>query len=497
MNKTRRITVLTILICLVEMGVFAYDFEVNGIFYNITSIEGKTVEVTYSKELNYQQRKVVIPSEVDWNGYHFSVKGISAWAFCKGNYPNKVDSLIISNGVEYIVECAFQSAIFSMISIPNTIVSIGDNAFGGNYTRNSTDCYVEDYNWLCSSGLFNSWIAKDIYVNNVKLAEDLIIPDGVKFISRGNFSGLAWIKSLKISGSVEYIDAGAFGECANLEKVEIEEGVKELYGEGSKDRHSWYSTGTFAKCYKLKTVILPSSISVLGDGCFSDSQNLKEVFSYITEPFAINSCFSNGHYLSTTLKIPLGTIAKYQNTEGWKKFVNIDECLTPRNPIVPDNEKCATPTISYHNGKLTFNSDTEGAICHSTVTNDDIKSYDGNEIQFEVTYNISVYATKEGYLDSETASATLCWIDVAPKTEGVSDGISQMAAKVVVVKAEGGQLTIEGADDDTNISVYTIDGVQAGTASSRNGVASIYTAIPKDSVTIVKIGNKSVKIVMK
>lgn len=252
-----------------------------------------------------------------------------------------------------------------------------------------------------------------------------------------------------------------------------------------------------AKCYKLKTVILPSSISVLGDGCFSDSQNLKEVFSYITEPFAINSCFSNGHYLSTTLKIPLGTIAKYQNTEGWKKFVNIDECLTPRNPIVPDNEKCATPTISYHNGKLTFNSDTEGAICHSTVTNDDIKSYDGNEIQFEVTYNISVYATKEGYLDSETASATLCWIDVAPKTEGVSDGISQMAAKVVVVKAEGGQLTIEGADDDTNISVYTIDGVQAGTASSRNGVASIYTAIPKDSVTIVKIGNKSVKIVMK
>ena len=72
-----------------------------------------------------------------------------------------------------------------------------------------------------------------------------------------------------------------------------------------------------------------------------------------------------------------------------------------------------------------------------------------------------------------------------------------MPARAVMVKAEGGQLIIEGADDNTNISVYNIDGVQLGTSTSRNGVALINTSIPKSSVTIVKIGNKSVKVMMK
>ena len=63
----------------------AYDFEADGVFYNITSIEKKTVEVTYSSEQNYQQRKVVIPSEVEWNGYLFKVEGIGYWTFSKVN----------------------------------------------------------------------------------------------------------------------------------------------------------------------------------------------------------------------------------------------------------------------------------------------------------------------------------------------------------------------------------------------------------------------------
>ena len=45
--------------------------------------------------------------------------------------------------------------------------------------------------------------------------------------------------------------------------------------------------------------------------------------------------------------------------------------------------------------------------------------------------------------------------------------------------------------------VYSIDGVQVGSATSRNGVASINTTLTKDSVAIVKIGNKSVKVIMR
>lgn len=66
-------TFLFLVSIILSISGFAYDFEVDGIFYSITSIEDKVVEVTYSKEQNYQQTKVIIPSEVDWNDYHFFV----------------------------------------------------------------------------------------------------------------------------------------------------------------------------------------------------------------------------------------------------------------------------------------------------------------------------------------------------------------------------------------------------------------------------------------
>ena len=65
---------ISLLVLLITSSyLYAYDFEVDGIFYNITSIENKTVEVTYSTDLNYQQNRVVIPSEVTWGNYNFTV----------------------------------------------------------------------------------------------------------------------------------------------------------------------------------------------------------------------------------------------------------------------------------------------------------------------------------------------------------------------------------------------------------------------------------------
>jgi hypothetical protein len=219
--------------------------------------------------------------------------------------------------------------------------------------------------------------------------------------------------------------------------------------------------------------------------------DLPEVISKIENPYTISTeTFSNNTFLNATLYVPSGATDKYKATEGWKKFAYIEEGNG-------GGSKCEKPTISYQNGKLMFYSATEGAVCHSTITDTDITSYDTNEVQLGVTYNISVYATKAGYENSETATATLCWVDVEPSTEGITDGMAQMGARAIMVKAEGGKLTIEGAEDNTNILVYSIDGVQVGTTTIRNGVASIMTAIPKNSVAIVKIGNKSVKVMMK
>jgi hypothetical protein len=198
------------------------------------------------------------------------------------------------------------------------------------------------------------------------------------------------------------------------------------------------------------------------------------------------------------LYVPKGAIDKYKATEGWKDFVFIEEGSAPPTPPTPPaGEKCEKPTIGYSNGKLTFASSTEGAICYYTITDSDIKSGSGSEVQLGVTYNIRVYAAKSGYNNSDVATATLCWIDATPQTEGITDGVAQIAARPVLVKTDNGFITVEGVDERTNVSVYTTDGKQVGSAISQNNTATIATSIQPGSIAIVKVGEKSVKVVVK
>jgi hypothetical protein len=535
---TKKLCVLLIvLLSMVEAKSFAYDIAVENsdgvtIYYNYIN-EGLELEVT-NKDINYYENSytgnVVIPEEVTYMNrtrkvviigerafsqsrsltsvrIPNSIKEISFQAFygCQslnsvtiGNSVtiigqesflgcrsltsitlpsslitisgsafsgcNKLSSIIIPSNVATIGEMAFEDcSCLTHIYIGKSVKSIGKFAFA--WCSGLTSVHITDLSAWCNISFGDNPLhyAHHLYMNDMEIKE-LVIPNDVTTIANGAFAGCYGFTSLIIPNSVQNIGIGAFSSCVGLSSVTI-----------------------------------PNSVISIGENAF-DGWDLQTIISMIEQPYAINGkqsdsrVFNLNTFNNATLYIPKGAKEQYKETEGWKDFLFIEEG-TGDNP--PSTQKCSTPTISYHYGKLTFNSDTEGVIFHSTVTDDDIKSYDGNEIQLGVSYNISVYATKEGYQNSEIATATLCWIDVEPKTEGITDGIAQMPARAVMVKAEGGQLIIEGADDNTNISVYNIDGVQLGTSTSRNGVALINTSIPKSSVTIVKIGNKSVKVMMK
>ena len=101
------------------------------------------------------------------------------------------------------------------------------------------------------------------------------------------------------------------------------------------------------------------------------------------------------------------------------------------------------------------------------------------------------------YEDSDVATATLCWIDVEPKTEGITNDIAQIPAHAVLIQSENGEISVSGLDDGTNIYVYDVNSMTAGTAVSRDGQAFINPNLSSGSVAIVKIGEKSVKVIVK
>ena len=92
---------LTALLLLCSAVINAYDFEVDGIYYNILSDEDKTVEVTFRSDAyggyeNEYTNSVVIPQSVAYNGKSYNVTSIGSSAFesCTG-----LTSITISNSV--------------------------------------------------------------------------------------------------------------------------------------------------------------------------------------------------------------------------------------------------------------------------------------------------------------------------------------------------------------------------------------------------------------
>ena len=66
---------LTLLLSMISTDTFAYDFEIDGIYYNL--IKGKAAEVTYGDtKSNSYSGDVVIPEKVTYKEVEYPVESI-------------------------------------------------------------------------------------------------------------------------------------------------------------------------------------------------------------------------------------------------------------------------------------------------------------------------------------------------------------------------------------------------------------------------------------
>lgn len=513
---------LTMLMSMVGIKALAWeDIAVENadgvtIYYNYIN-DGTELEVTHYNHGYYPNPErykgnVVIPEEVVFMNRTRKVTRIGEGAFSS---CDELTSVTMPQSITTIGGSAFYNCSLTSLIIPNSVTNIGSGAFSGsnltsiNIPNNVTA--IGDKTFKGCRGLISVTIGNSVTsignsaFESCEALSSVIIPNSVTSIGASAFRWCYGLTSLIIGNSVTDIGSNAFYACKKITSVNIPNSVKTIGSEAFAfcegmtsltigDGVTGISNFAFQSCKSLSSVTLPNSLTSLGQGVFSGI-DFPIVISKIEEPFHITvlGVFSNNTYKNATLYVPVGTTQKYRNIMEWNQFLYIEEGTGGATT----QEKCAKPTISYQNGKLSFNCETEGVNYQYDITNLDIKAGIAQEIELGVTYSINVYATKPGYENSNISTATLCWIDVEPKTEGIENSIAQVRANAVLIQTENGQISIVGTDDGTIIHAYEIDGQLVGSAISHNGYANLNTNIKPGSIAIIKIGDRSVKVVVK
>ena len=284
----------TALLLLCATVATAHDFEVDGIYYNITSSTDLTVEVTYkgyeSSSYGEYSGYITIPSTVFYSGEQYSVTYIGGFAF---DQCRSLTSVTIPESVISIGDYAFYACWdLTSITIPEGVTSIGDYAFSGcssltSITIPESVTSIGDYAFSGCSSLYtiinysNLYLIKGssdhgevaYYAKKVLNVKELITLNDFQFIKSNdihylvNYIGEDTEITLpeNYNGNNYIISNYAFYDCSSLTSITIPESVTSI------------DDCAFSGCSGLTSITIPESVTSIGNFAFAGCISLKDL----------------------------------------------------------------------------------------------------------------------------------------------------------------------------------------------------------------------------
>lgn len=311
-----------LLLWFVLLGLFevqAYQFEKNGIYYDI--VNGKAVVVSGGSVM--YSGDVVIPETVEYGGQHYVVDSIGEWAFnaCSGLMSVKLPEKLRAIGSLAFTDCygltsisfpaslkvigsgAFQNCDgLTSLSFPEGMTQIGDGAFQrcGRLETLFFPSTIKSIDWgvFCESheneyggectcdsirrievkGIatwFNSnrfternhHVAApyaDLYVNGELLTE-VVLPDTMTCIRPALFYGCQKLRSVVFPNNLKVIDDCAFENCTGIENLEFPQGLDSI------------KSSAFYICRGLRKIAFPQGLRYIGMRAFWGCEELHSV----------------------------------------------------------------------------------------------------------------------------------------------------------------------------------------------------------------------------
>lgn len=253
-------------------------FKQNGIYYRrIDNNVNDEVEVTYG-DTGYSG-EITIPSSVSVPGKTYTVTRIGYRAFRD------------------------QHDITS-ISMPNTIVSIGEEAF---YSYNGSIREIK----IPSS-------VRSIEANafaNCNGMESIILNEGLESIGNYAFTNNYALTQMTVPSTVKEIGHEAFRYCSKMTRCTLGDALLTM------------GDYVFANCTELRTVNLPANLKSFGIYCFGNCNNLQSIKIPKTVTVIPRNAFEYCYALSS-VEIP-ATVKEIQDNAFW-------HCEKLASAVVPE-----------------------------------------------------------------------------------------------------------------------------------------------------------------
>ena len=277
-ETTGRCLMLVLMALLGSISASAYDFSAQNaqgriIFYKITDSDALKVEVTYSGHNIYYHGyegivNLIIPSTVEHNDKIYTVTGIGDQAFY--NEENIIETIELPNTIERIGAEAFCGCHkLSSLTIPENVTYIGSRAIASHYYA------AEPLDSL-----------KTLYYNAIHAESDMATDP-----KYAPYSGPIVLGS----------------EC----KLVIGDNVESL-------------PDYFLSHSRIKQIIIPSTVTSIGQYAFYLCNNIKTVIANMTTPPTIGSEDFPSRS-NASLYVPAGSLPYYAMADYWKEFKQIKE----------------------------------------------------------------------------------------------------------------------------------------------------------------------------
>jgi uncharacterized protein YjdB len=298
----------------------AYDFEANGLYFDLTSLSDRTCKLTSG--ISAYSGSLVIPESVNYEGLEFQVTEIDAKAFNSNitelSIPQSVS--IIPYGT--ITKCKLTKLVFcdgeKNLKIAD-YVKEGSTTYGSTYGQPLQTLYI-------GRTLTNySSFTHSTYLTNLEI--------GPYVKEMPDFYGSSKLENVLIPDNVTKLKG--LDNCSNLKMVYIGNGVEEIA--------NYFLQG----CKNLETVYLGSNITKIGYGCFNNCSKLTNlyIFSDLISIIGSNTTESIEYTLPKTVsKIYVSNPSRYDNLLNGYYLNNL---ITINNSSIEYNGK--VPQFSYKN----------------------------------------------------------------------------------------------------------------------------------------------------